>query len=192
MAICAGASQISLAVKRSGMENNMNEKTYVDAVKSLTMPHDMAEELVENSLKSKHTGKLLFRYSRLAAAVIAILVLTAVGTTSHAAYQLYQAKNLDVFFASDVSREQIDAIGEEIALMEGVYSVRFVSADEAWSTFKNAFLTDELASEFKENPLKDSYSYRVTVRLDADAGEIIRQISQLEGVRHVTDLRNAK
>ncbi len=170
----------------------MNEQTYADVIKSLTMPHQMAEELVKNSLKSKHTKKLLFRYSKLVAAGIMLLIVTAVGTTSHAAYNLYQIKNLDVFFASGVSCEQMDAIGEEITSIKGVYSVRFVSSDEAWNVFKETYLTDELASQFTENPLKDSYSYRVVVRLDADAGEVINQISQIAGVRHVTDLRNAK
>lgn len=170
----------------------MNEQDYADVIKSLTMPRHMAEELAQNSLKSKRPRKRLFCYSKLAAAGIVILIITAVGTTSHAAYNLYQTKNLDVFFASDISREQIDAIGEEITLIEGVYTVRYVSSDEAWSVFKENYLTAEQASCFTENPLQNSDSYRVVVKLDADAGEIIKQISQIAGVRHVTDLRNAK
>lgn len=173
------------------LNDNFNEKAFTDTVKSLTMPPQMAKSLTENCMSSKHTGNLLLRYSRLIAAGIMALLLTAVGTTSYAAYDLYQVKNLDVFFYSDVSQKQIDAIGEELANMEGIYSVRFVSSDEAWTIFQREYLTDELARQFTENPLADSYSYRVIVKLNADAGEIIQQISQLEGVRHVTDLKNS-
>lgn len=173
------------------LNDNFNEKAFINTIKNLTMPPQMAKNLTENCISSTHTGNLLFRYSKLAAAIIAALLLTAVGTTSYAAYDLYQIKNLDVFFYSDISQKQIDVIGEEITNMEGVYSVRFVSADEAWVTFHREYLIEELAEQFTENPLADSYSYRVVVKLNADTGEVMQHISQLEGVRLVTDLKNS-
>lgn len=175
----------------NSLNDSFNDKAFTDTIESLTMPKQMAENLTENCMKSKHTGNFLFRYSKLTAAAIIALLLTVVSTTSYAAYDLYQIKNLDVFFDSNISQEQINIIGKEIEGIDGVYQIRFVSADEAWTTFQREYLTDELAAQFTENPLADSYSYRVIVKLNADAGEIIQQISQLDGVRHVTNLKNS-
>ena len=45
---------------------------------------------------------------------------------------------------------------------------------------------------FEENPLKDSFNYRVTVKLDADTKEIRGCIEQICGVRRVNDLSEMK
>ncbi len=172
--------------------NNFNEKAFIDTIQNLTMPEQMAETLAKNCINSKHTGNFLFRYSKLAVAAIMVLLLTAVGTTSHAAYQLYQIKNVNVFFDSDITKERLNAIGEELNSMEGVYSVRFVSSDEAWNTFCRNYLTDDLAAQFTENPLADSFSYHVIIELGADDEKIAEQISKLEGVRHVSNLKEQK
>lgn len=174
------------------MRKFMKETKLTKLVKNITMPDKMADELLENCISQRPARSSLLLRSRLAAAAIALALLAGISTTSYAAYNLYQVKNVDVFFEADISAEQLAAIGEKLNAISGIYSVRYVSADEAWDTFKLQYLDDGLAEQFTENPLKDSASYRVTIRLDADTEQVRDLISQLEGVRKVTNLYESR
>lgn len=166
----------------------MDETRLNELVKNITMPSQMADELLENCTRQKPAHSSLLKRSKLAAAAIAIALLTGVSTTSYAAYNLYQLKNVDVFFETDISEEQFDDIGKALSAMDGIYSFRYVSADEAWDTFKADYLDElSLGDQFTENPLKDSASYRVVIRLDADTEQVREQISELEGVRKISN-----
>lgn len=170
----------------------MKETKLTKAVKNITMPNQMADELLANCTSVKPAGSALLMRSRFIAAAIAIALLAGISTTSYAAYDLYHVKNVDVFFETDISDAQLAAIGKKLEAMDGIYSVRYVSADEAWDTFKQEYLGDDLAAQFDENPLKDSSSYRVTIKLDADTDYVRDQISQLSGVRKVTNLYESR
>lgn len=166
-----------------------------ETIETITMPGKMQDRLLDNCLNTRHSGNILFRYSRLAAAAVMAVILTVVGSTSYAAYDLYQVKNLKVFFETGISQEKIDAIGDELNNIPGIYSVRFVSADEAWSDFQRSFFSDmdeDIAAAFTENPLKDSFNYDVIVELKADTKAVRSQIAALDGVRRVTDLKEEK
>lgn len=169
------------------MEKDLNQ-----AVTGITMPERMADELLTDCLHAKHTKNFRFRYSKLIAAALAVIISTAVSTTSYAAYNLYQIKNLMVFFDYGITQEQIDAIGQELSGISGLYALRFKSGDEAWMEFQRQYLTEDTASQFMENPLKDSSSYCVTVKLDADTKALREQIEQIDGVRLVNDLNELK
>ena len=106
---------------------------------------------------------------------------------------------ITVFFEEDVSEEQIQAIGAAIGVAPGVLDKDYVSADEAWEEFKAAYFTGEngeemteLTEAFSENPLADSFNYRVRVRMNADTQAVRDRISQLPGVRQVTTVREAE
>ncbi|NBJ93063.1 cell division protein FtsX [Parablautia muri] len=170
----------------------MKETKLTQVVKNITMPAQMADALLENCTHQKPAGSTLLIRSRLAAAAIALALLTGISTTSYAAYNLYQVKNVNVFFEKDISVQQLIAIEDILNTIDGVYSVRYVSADEAWDNFKLEYLDESIAGQFTENPLKDSSSYRVTIKLDADTDEVRNQISQLEGVRKVSNLYESK
>ncbi len=169
----------------------MQEKELSNVIKNIKMPGQVARELTENLSRSKPTGSRLLLRSRLAAAALIAVLAVSIGTTSHAAYSLYQTKNVNVFFVEGISAEQMADIKEALEDMPGISAVRFISADEAWQTFQQEFLPD-LGAQFPENPLKDSYNYQVTIRLDADTQEVRRQIEQLDGVRLVSDLRETR
>ncbi|RKI91375.1 hypothetical protein D7V94_10795 [Parablautia intestinalis] len=170
----------------------MPEKELTRQVKNITMPPRMRDELLTNCTRPRPARSTLLMRSRLAAAAIAIALLAGVSTTSYAAYNLYQVKNVDVFFEADISDKQLTTIGEKLDAMDGIYSVRYVCADEAWHTFKQEYLDESFAAQFTENPLKDSASYRVTIRLDADTDDVRDRISQLEGVRKVSNLYESR
>jgi Cell division protein len=178
----------------NGMIQNtaISEKDLNHAVTGITMPEQMADALLADCLHAKHTRNFLFRYSRLIAAALAVIIFTAVGTTSYAAYNLYQTKNLMVFFDYGISQEQIDAIGQELSAISGLYSLWFKSGDDAWIDFQQQYLTEDIAAQFTENPLKDSSSYCVTVKLNADTNTLREQIEQIDGVRLVNDLNELK
>lgn len=167
----------------------MDKSNWTNTIRQLTMPEQMKKELVENCKKKVHTKNTLFRYSRLitASAVTAALLLI-VSVPAYAGYDLHQTKNLNIYFDSGISMEQIESIGRELHAMEDIYSMRYVGPEEAWQVFANEYLTDELAACFTENPLADSASYRVTVKLGANTEEVRNQIAQLEGVRHIFNL----
>lgn len=173
----------------------MNEKKFINVVQKITMPEQMAENLMHDCMNLKQTGRAgaaLLKRTRLTAAAIMAALLVGISSTSYAAYHIYQIKNLNVFFDSDITQERIDEIGREINDISGVYSVRFVNADEAWETFQKTYLEDmdDLAVQFSENPLKDSYSYRVKVKLDSNTDVVRDLLEQLAGVRLVSNLRD--
>ena len=195
----------------------MNKKDMMQIKESLTMPSEMTEALTEGCTVSKEqpchnrlmfsgtrtTRTRLVRSRRLTAAAAAVFCIFAVGSTS-LAYNIYQEKQLAVFLAADLSQAEIDSIGLEIARICDIsdcpsLSCTYVSGDEAWAEFKAAYLTDEsgteiteLTSTFEENPLADSFNYRVSVRMNADTQAVRDRISQLPGVRKVTTVREAQ
>lgn len=165
----------------------MNEKDMIQLKQSITMPADMADTLLKNCTshtKHRHYG----RYSKLCAVLVSLLLITAVGSTSMAAYNVYQEKQLAIFMDSDLTQEEITAIGEELARIPGLSPCRYVSGDEAWEEFSEKYL-GSLADSFETNPLANSFNYQVSIRLDADTQAVREQISQIDGVRLITTIR---
>ncbi|MDE5939618.1 MAG: permease-like cell division protein FtsX [Lachnospiraceae bacterium] len=179
----------------------MNEKDMLNLKASLTMPSEMTDALIKKCDDShrQHIGCTRSgRFRSLCAAAAAVFCLFAAGTTSFA-YNVYQEKQLAVFMEADLSREEIDHIGQEITRIEEISSCQYISGDEAWAEFKAAYLTDEngaemtgLTASFKENPLADSFNYRVSVRLNADTQAVREQLGRLPGVRKITTVREAE
>ena len=68
--------------------------------------------------------------------------------------------SVTVFFDEGVSDERIAEIGDMISKRVEVSKVVFVSADEAWESFKEEYL-GEYADGFTENPLANSMNYQI-------------------------------
>lgn len=99
-----------------------------------------------------------------------------------------QEVGVTVLFEDGISQEQIDWIGEQISLYEGVVSVDFTSADEAWEEFQKEYFPDnpEMAETFKEdNPLINSASYTVQIDEIEKQNDLVTYIQSLEGVSKV-------
>lgn len=175
--------------------DNMNKqwkKEINDAVTALIMPDGMADELLESSLQTRHSKKILFRHSKLAAAVLLTVFCATLCTTSYAAYDLYQTKNVRVFFNYDITPEEIDAAGRELRSIPGISNIRFVSGEDAWEEFRSAYLTEELSDMFEENPLAGASNYEIAIKLDADTQAIREQIECINGIRKVSNLYELK
>lgn len=172
----------------------MNKNDITQMKDAITMPPQLTDTLLRSCTASQTKRFPYTRYSRLAMALIAAFAIMVTGSTSYAAYNVYQEKTLAVFMEISLSQTEIDQIGEELAQIPGIASCRFISGDEAWNEFRTTYLDDldGLADAFSENPLKDSFNYRLSVRLNADTQAIRDKISQIEGVRLVQDLSELK
>ena len=131
-------------------------------------------------------------YSRLVLALFGAFASMLTGSTSFPGYNVYQEKNLAVFMDASLSQAEIDRIGEELKQISGITSCHFISGDEAWDAFREAYLNDDIADTFTENPLQDSFNYRLSVRLNADTQAIRDEISQINGVRLIQNLSELK
>ena len=112
---------------------------------------------------------------------------------------------ITVFFDEDATKEEIDAIGAALEAREDVGDVNYVSADQAWESFKDSYFSEEeayLAEGFKDdNPLADSDHYEVYMKttensddinltekgksLAATQQDLVQFAKGLEGVRRV-------
>lgn len=102
-----------------------------------------------------------------------------------------QTVGVTVLFNEDADEEQIRSIGDEIKKRTEVSEVIFISAEEAWETYKKDHLNEELAATFGEdNPLEHSASYRVMLRDVEGQPVLVRYIETLPGVRRVNAMES--
>ena len=102
--------------------------------------------------------------------------------------QAEQGVAVTVFFVDGIKEEQVSAIGAAIKSRPEVKSYRYVSADEAWNSFKqNYFKNNEnLADGFKEdNPLANSANYQVFLNDVSEQGSLVEYLTTVDGVRQV-------
>lgn len=98
-----------------------------------------------------------------------------------------------VFFDENVSQQQIEVIGTEISACKDVEKVEFISAEQAWERFQQDMLNDtqELLDTFgNDNPLEGSASYEVYLNDISQQPELVKFISNLNGVRKVNGSEN--
>lgn len=100
---------------------------------------------------------------------------------------------ITVFFDEGTSDERIAEIGESIKAIEGVTTVDFTSADEAWDGFKDSYFADapELAEGFKDdNPLANSANYTVFIEDISKQASYVKKIKAMDDVRQVNYSQN--
>lgn len=89
-----------------------------------------------------------------------------------------------VFFDDGLEDRRIQEIGELILRRTEVSDVNFVSAEEAWESFKEEYLGD-YADGFTENPLADSANYEVYLNDVSMQSALVTYLESLDGVRLV-------
>lgn len=172
----------------------MNKNDMIQMKNAITMPPELADTLLHNCTAAQIKRLPYTRYSRLATALIAAFAVLLAGSTSYAAYNVYQEKNLAVFMDTSLSQTEIDQIGAELSQIPGIASCHFVSGNEAWMEFRTQYLNgmDGIADAFNDNPLKNSFNYRLSIQLNADTQAVRNEISRIDGVRLVQDLSELK
>lgn len=96
--------------------------------------------------------------------------------------------SISVFFDKGISDDNISLIGEQIRLRKEVNTMDFISADQAWEQYaKEKYEDYEAAMEAfaGDNPLKDSASYKITLKSLDNQAEFVQYLKELQGVRKV-------
>ena len=96
---------------------------------------------------------------------------------------------ITIFFEEDATQEEIDNINTQMAARDDVSKIKYISADEAWESFKNDYFGEdaqEAAEGFKnDNPLATSDSYEVFMDDVSSQKEVVEFAKSLPGVRKV-------
>lgn len=95
---------------------------------------------------------------------------------------------ISVFFEEGISEENITLIGEQIRYREEVSTLQYISAEQAWDEYAKKYYDsyEEAMEAFGgDNPLKNSASYKISVKdLDKQA-QFVNYLNGLHGVRKV-------
>lgn len=95
-----------------------------------------------------------------------------------------QGVSVYVFFEEGLADSNIQSIGEMIARRPEVSDIHFVSAEEAWESFKAEYL-GEYADGFTENPLAGSAHYEVYLNDVSMQSALVTYIESVSGVRKI-------
>lgn len=95
-----------------------------------------------------------------------------------------QGVSVTVFFDAGLEDSRIQEIGEMIARRTEVSNVHFVSADEAWESFKDDYL-GEYSDGFTENPLANSANYQIYLSDVSMQSALVTYLESIPGVRRV-------
>lgn len=107
-----------------------------------------------------------------------------VSNFQHIVKNAEQGVSVTVFFQEGLEDSRIQEIGEMIARRTEVSNVHFVSAEEAWESFKTDYL-GEYADGFTENPLADSANYQIYLSDVSMQPALVTYLESIEGVRKV-------
>ena len=92
--------------------------------------------------------------------------------------------SVTVFFDEGVSEEQILAIQKALEQRTEVRKVDYISADEAWESFKEGYL-GPYADGFTENPLVDSANLQIYLSDVSMQPQLVTFLESIEDVREV-------
>ena len=95
-----------------------------------------------------------------------------------------QVLGVTVFFDEGLEDSRIEEIGQLIAKRPEVASIHFVSADEAWESFKTDYLR-EYADGFTENPIPQSANYQINLNDVSMQSALVTYLKSISGVREV-------
>lgn len=101
---------------------------------------------------------------------------------------------MTVFFDEGLEQGRINEIGEEINARDEVVQVNYISAPEAWNSFRDEYFngSDAAAESFQgDNPLAKLSSYEVYVDQIENQDELISYVQGLSGVRVVNSSETA-
>lgn len=99
---------------------------------------------------------------------------------------------ITVLFDAGTTQDQIDAIGQEIAMRPEVSSFNYVSAEEAWEEYKLEYFDGDeaaAASFGTDNPLAGESNYEIYME---DISQQSSLVSYLEGLDHVSRVRQSE
>ena len=96
-----------------------------------------------------------------------------------------QGVSVTVFFEDNLSEAKIQEIGKMIEKRTEVSKIVYVSAEEAWESFRQEYFGEEYSAGFTENPLENSSNYEIYLSDVALQGSLVSFLESVEGVRQV-------
>ena len=93
--------------------------------------------------------------------------------------------SVTVLFDEGLSEARIQEIGDMISKRTEVAKVEYISADEAWESFRKDYFGEEYSDGFTENPLENSASYEIYLSDVALQGSLGAYLESIEGIRKV-------
>ena len=116
------------------------------------------------------------------------LFFSMVANVQHGARTAEETVGISVFFDEGMEEGKIQAIGEQIRGWSEVREAKYISASEAWESFKKEYFEgmEELADGFEaDNPLANSASYEIYLKDISNQDMIAKRLEAMEGVRKV-------
>lgn len=94
---------------------------------------------------------------------------------------------ITVFFDEGISDSRIEDIGEDIKKRTEVREIVYVSAEEAWESFKVDYFkgNEEFASGFSDNPLANSANFEIYLKDVSQQSGLVTYLESIDGVRAV-------
>ena len=94
---------------------------------------------------------------------------------------------ITVLFDEATTQSQKNEIGDQLKKADGVLEVNYVSAEEAWESFRDTYFgeSSDLAEGWKENPLANSDNYEVFMADVEKQQDVVAFAESLPGVRQV-------
>ncbi len=99
-----------------------------------------------------------------------------------------ESVGISVFFAENLTQDQIDDVGEMLLARVEVERIEYTSAEEAWNTFKDKYFAEnpELAEGFAgDNPLANSASYSIFLKDIEEQDAFVAWLRTLPEIRKV-------
>ena len=93
--------------------------------------------------------------------------------------------SVTVFFDEGISDQRIAEIGDVITQRAEVSRINFVSADEAWESFKDDYLGEYADGFGDDNPIADSANYEVYLNDVSRQDDLVHYLEGVDGVREV-------
>ncbi len=90
-----------------------------------------------------------------------------------------------VFFDEDISDERIREIGDLISLRAEVSNIEFVSADEAWETFKREELGEYVETFGDDNPLDTCANFEIYLNDVSMQDALVTYLESIDGIRDI-------
>lgn len=94
---------------------------------------------------------------------------------------------ITVFFDEGISETRIQDIGKDIEKRTEVREIIFVSAEEAWESFKVDYFkgNEEFAEGFSDNPLANSANFEIYLKDVSQQSGLVNYLKSIDGVRSV-------
>lgn len=102
----------------------------------------------------------------------------------HIVKSMEEGVSVTVFFNEGVSDTRIAEIGDLINRRVEVANVHFVSAEEAWESFKDDYL-GEYVDGFTENPLSESAHYEIYLSDVSLQPALVTYLESIEDIRRI-------